>query len=49
MKVLSEADLQFFDDNGYVVVKNAVPQENLDAAVAAVFYFLTGPISLTMQ
>ena len=40
MQVLSESDLQFFEDNGYVVVRSVVPQENLDAAIAAVFDFL---------
>jgi hypothetical protein len=40
MQVLTESDLRFFDNNGYVVVKDAVPQENLDAAVAAIFDYL---------
>ena len=36
MNVLTQADLDFFKENGYVVVPNAVPQENLDAAIAAI-------------
>lgn len=38
--VLSEQDQQFFRDNGYVVVPNVAPQENLDAVIAAVWQFL---------
>jgi hypothetical protein len=34
MNVLTEQDLEFLRENGYVVVPNAVPQENLDAAIA---------------
>ncbi len=40
MKILSPGDVQFFDDNGYLVVPNAVPQPNLDAVIAAIFDFL---------
>src|SRR5215203_31447 len=40
MRVLRESDLQFFDDNGYVVVPSVVPQANLDAAMAAIFDYL---------
>ncbi len=40
MNVLTEQDLEFFRENGYVVVPNAVPQENLDAAIAAIWQFL---------
>jgi hypothetical protein len=40
MNVLTQADLDFFQENGYVVVPNAVPQENLDAAIAAIWEFL---------
>jgi hypothetical protein len=40
LRVLSEQDLQFFHDNGYVVVPNVVPQANLDAAIAAIWEFL---------
>jgi len=37
---LSAADRAFFDANGYVVVHNAVPPENLQAVVEAMFDFL---------
>lgn len=40
MHVLSEADQQFWEENGYVIVPNAVPQENLDAVVDAIWDFL---------
>lgn len=40
LRVLSEPDREFFHRNGYIVVPNAVPQENLDSAVAAVWEFL---------
>src|SRR5262245_53586601 len=40
LRVLSEQDLQFFHDNGYVVVSNVVPQATLDAAIAAISEFL---------
>lgn len=38
--VLSVEDLSFWEENGYVVVKNAVPQENLTAVVEAIWAFL---------
>lgn len=38
--VLSPADRAFFDENGYVVVHDAVPPENLQAVVNAIFDFL---------
>lgn len=37
MRVLGEQDLQFFEDNGYVVVPSVVPAENLAAAIDAVW------------
>lgn len=40
LRVLSEQDLAFFQENGYVVVPEVVPKENLDAVVAAVWDFL---------
>jgi len=40
MKVLSNEDNVFWEENGYVVVKNAVPQENLDAMIQAIWRFL---------
>jgi ectoine hydroxylase-related dioxygenase (phytanoyl-CoA dioxygenase family) len=38
--VLSPEDRAFFDENGYVVVHNAVPRENLDRLIAVIFEFL---------
>src|SRR5579884_378775 len=40
MAVLSSQDLEFFAENGYVVVHEAVPQKYLDAVIAAVWEFL---------
>lgn len=40
MSVFSVADLRFFDENGYVVLSQAVPGSNLEAAVAAIWEFL---------
>ena len=40
MHVLSSEDLRFFEENGYLVVPDAVPPENLRAVVNAVFEFL---------
>jgi ectoine hydroxylase-related dioxygenase (phytanoyl-CoA dioxygenase family) len=40
MSVLSKDDRTFWEENGYVVVRDAVPQENLDAMVAAIWEFL---------
>jgi ectoine hydroxylase-related dioxygenase (phytanoyl-CoA dioxygenase family) len=40
MPVLSAADHAFFEENGYVIVPNAVPRENLDAVIAAIWGFL---------
>jgi hypothetical protein len=40
MTVLSEMDKQFWEANGYVIVPNAVPQENLDAIIRAIWDFL---------
>ena len=40
MAVLSKEDWAFWEENGYVVVKEAVPQENLDAIVDAIWAFL---------
>jgi hypothetical protein len=38
--VLSQQDREFFDENGYVVVPNAAPPENLEAVIAAIWSFL---------
>jgi hypothetical protein len=40
MPVLSSEDHAFFHRNGYVIVPNAAPQENLDAAIDAIWEFL---------
>jgi len=40
MPVLSKEDWEFWNENGYVVVHNAVPQANLDAALDAIWGFL---------
>ena len=40
MPVLSEQDHAFFRENGYVVVPNAVPPENLDAVIAMIWEYL---------
>ena len=40
MTVLSKADRAFWEANGYVIVPNAVPQENLDRMVEAIWWFL---------
>ena len=40
MNVLSEQNKTFFEENGYVVVPQVVPQENLDAVIAAIWEFL---------
>ncbi len=40
MSVLSAADLAFWEENGYVVVHNAVPPENLTAVIDLIWDFL---------
>jgi ectoine hydroxylase-related dioxygenase (phytanoyl-CoA dioxygenase family) len=40
MTVLSEEDKTFWEENGYVIVRNAVPQENLDTMIQAIWDFL---------
>jgi|GEM_PF-5979683 hypothetical protein len=40
MPVLSKEAWAFWEENGYVVVHNAVPQENLDAMVDVIWEFL---------
>jgi ectoine hydroxylase-related dioxygenase (phytanoyl-CoA dioxygenase family) len=39
LRVLSEADWQFWQENGYVVVPNAVPPENLQAVIDLLWEF----------
>ncbi len=40
MPVLNEQDKAFFEENGYVVARQVVPQETLDAVIAAIWEFL---------
>ena len=40
MSVLSVEDLKFWDENGYVIVHNAVPPENVKAVADAIWDFL---------
>ncbi|MFT5088127.1 MAG: ectoine hydroxylase-related dioxygenase (phytanoyl-CoA dioxygenase family) [Candidatus Latescibacterota bacterium] len=40
MAVLSKEDWSFWQENGYVVIPNAVPQENLDRMVETIWQFL---------
>ena len=40
MSILSNDEYDFWQENGYVVIPNAVPQENLDAVVDALWAFL---------
>lgn len=39
MRVLTEADKKFWDENGYVIIHNAVPQKNLDAVIDVLWDF----------
>ena len=38
--VLSSSDWQFWNENGYIIIPNAVPQANLEAAIQAIADFL---------
>jgi ectoine hydroxylase-related dioxygenase (phytanoyl-CoA dioxygenase family) len=40
MTILSPADRAFWEENGYVIVRKAVPQENLAAVIDAMWDFL---------
>src|SRR4028119_1716240 len=40
MNVLTDEDLNFFRENGHVVVPTAAPPQNVDATIAAIFDFL---------
>ena len=40
MSVLSEEDRAFWDENGYVIIHDAVPAENIKAAENAIWNFL---------
>jgi hypothetical protein len=39
LRVFSEADWRFWQENGYVILPNAVPRENLDAAIDLLWEF----------
>ncbi len=39
-RVLSAEDRAFWEENGYVIIHNAVPQENLDAVIDTLWDFL---------
>ena len=39
LRVLSEDDWRFWKKNGYVIIKNAVPPENIDATVKLIWEF----------
>ena len=39
MRVLSKTDLAFWEENGYVIIHNAVPQENLDRLIKVLWDF----------
>ena len=40
MNVLTEQDLAFWHENGYVIVRNAVPQRNVDAVIDIIWEFM---------
>src|SRR5713101_5017194 len=40
MPILSPAEHAFFQENGYLIVPNAVPRENLDAMIVMIWEFL---------
>jgi len=40
MNILSKKDWAFWEENGYVIVPNAVPQENIDAVIDTSWDFL---------
>ena len=40
MNVLTEQDLAFWHENGYVIVQNAVPQRNVDAVIDILWEFM---------
>ncbi|HRW11067.1 MAG TPA: DUF1479 family protein [Caldilineaceae bacterium] len=39
-RLLSPEDRAFWEENGYVIIRNAVPQENVDAVIDAIWDFL---------
>jgi hypothetical protein len=40
LRVLTEQDLEFFHENGYLVVPKVVPQKNLDTLISVLYDFL---------
>src|SRR5689334_11842959 len=40
LQVLQDADVEFFQQQGYLVVPNVVPQENIEALLAVIWQFL---------
>lgn len=40
MAIFTQQDLDFFDHNGYVIARNILPKENLEAVIAALWAFL---------
>ena len=40
MPVFNDRDLAFWEENGYVVLHNAVPAQQLDSLVEAIWDFL---------
>lgn len=43
MAVFSEQDMAHFDEQGYVILHDAVPPENLQAVIDAIAWFVGGP------
>jgi len=43
MHELTPEDVAYFDEHGYVIVKDAVPQNHIDATIAAIQDFVGGP------
>jgi len=39
LRVLSEEDWQFWKNNGYVIIPNAVPKDNLNAVSKMLWWF----------
>ena len=39
MSILSKEDRAFWDENGYVIIHDAVPPENINAAEGAIWNF----------
>ena len=39
-QILSDENLAFWEENGYVIIPNAVPQELLDGVIDAIWEYL---------